>query len=337
MSFGKRGAGNGGSDEGSSDYREPVSVGPKLTVASSGGLDLKFVMLAVGVVILSAGGAMAAPSLLSMLSPHHARSIEQIAALGDREQIKAALATDAFPDRQGQAFMASLHKHYPDEHDRLLGRMADMTSKGSGRDQLALVTNLWLADFVPQALPALGRTGAQGFDATLDIVHEGLVYVENAAGGCDMNALQTLVSNPNKLIESTAYGSRGYQFNMKASRQLVELAAAGRDLPELDRKLKPEDEQAVQAVVLSIMSDPQFVRMMQMSMAGESSQQQMMAKLDICKIGRNVIQAMKSLPSDTKSRLWATGAYEAGQLLRRGPPNTWLSQGRPQDFAKFGL
>ena len=78
MAFGKRTAGQAPppytppvEQSGTSD---PAAV--RTRVANPGAMDRKFIGLAVGVVFLSAGAAIAAPSLMSMMSGASVRPIE---------------------------------------------------------------------------------------------------------------------------------------------------------------------------------------------------------------------------------------------------------------------
>lgn len=122
MAFGKR---TGGSAP--PPYTPPVeeaevseTTSVRTRVANPGGMDRKFIGLAAGVVFLSAGAAIAAPSLLSMVGGANVRPIEQVIAGLDRDAMRTALAHEAFPDESGRAFMTSLATHFPQQHGRLL-------------------------------------------------------------------------------------------------------------------------------------------------------------------------------------------------------------------------
>ena len=47
------------------------------------------------------------------------------------DQIKVALATEAFPDEGGRAFMASLEQHFPRSYQQLLGNLTKAASSGA--------------------------------------------------------------------------------------------------------------------------------------------------------------------------------------------------------------
>jgi hypothetical protein len=174
----------------------------------------------------------------------------------------------------------------------------------------------------------------------MNVAIDGLRYVEQTAGGCSLPALQGLMANPQKLLASVAYGSKGYEYNMKTSRQVVALAAKGRDARDIDTTLTPQDEQALQAVTLSIMMDKDVMALlMQTVNAGPDGRapqymaENMATNLDICGLGRRVMANLKDLPHDTKARLWATGAKELSKVLQTGRmpssfPTSMISPGQ---------
>ncbi len=113
---------------GSAESDRVLSV--RTRVANNGGIDKSFIAIAVGVVILSAGGAIAAPSVLNMFEAGEAAHDCRTGQGLDRDEVKAALATEAFPDAEGRAFLQSLEANFPESYDRLLGRMTQHRPHG---------------------------------------------------------------------------------------------------------------------------------------------------------------------------------------------------------------
>lgn len=314
MSFGKRGDETGAPFGGV----RPVLVAPSAKPAFNFNLDKGFIALALGVIVLSAGGAIAAPSLFSWVagsfSGGPARPIGTVVAGLTQDQVKAALAREAFPDQEGRAFMASLAANFPEDHDRLLNDLANKALQGGNREDLMLAVGRWLADFAPRNLPAIGRTGAEGFDQALAIASDGLDLLQMAGKGrCNVESLQRLANNPGDAANLGAYGSPGYKIAMRASRVMVDLAAGGRNARPAETTLKPEDEQALQSAFFGMMSDPQVMSLMQMQSA--SSRQAVssaaISQIDVCKLGHVVVVKLKNLPSGAKSRLWGMALQQA--------------------------
>jgi len=292
-----------------------------MTVASSGGFDLRFAAMAVGVMAIAAGGAFA----VSMIggSSIKVRPVAEIVTGLNRDQVKAALALEALPDKHGQVFMATLKASFPSEHDKLLGQMAETAMRGGDRNTLAIDVNEWLVPFAMQNMSNLGRTGAAGFDFALDTVDYGLDYISHTAGGCTAQSLANLepiFSDPNRILSEIAYGSKGYEFNIKTSTRLVALADAGRSASNAPTALTPQDEAALQSALMSLMMDRDVMNLVQAGMSqaqggGGSMDSAALSRVDVCKIGHTAIDRLRKLPTDTKARVWGVGMNELRKMV----------------------
>lgn len=323
MSTGKQG-GNG--NQFRSLVQPAASAKPAKSGTSSksgGGLDAGFIALTLGVVAISAGAAFAAPSVMSWagsLAPAPVRPIETVIAGLDRNAAKSALAKEAFPDKHGRAFMSLVAANFPEDHDRLLGKLADVAMKGGNRDDLVISMNEWSGTFAISHLPAIGRTGADGFNKALDIVDEALVVIDETANGCTLEALQTVAQSPEKLLAASSYGGKLYEFGMRSNLTMANLAVAGSKAGAVDTTLQPRDEQALQSVVLSLMADEEVMSLIQTAMrnGGRGAPPDLANKIDICSLGHTLVVKLKTMPDDTKGRIWALGANEMQKAISRG-------------------
>jgi hypothetical protein len=313
VSFGKSGEG------GRPIPRPPLQV---TTAKPTGGIDKAFAALVFGVVVVAAGGAMAAQPVFSWvrasLFSGPAQPIDKVVAGLDVAAAKAALAKEAFPDDAGRGFMSALATKFPGEHDLLLGKLADAAMEGADREALMMVVGGWTADFAPRNLAAIGRTGSDGFDKVVSLASDALGMLEQAGGGnCSLDAIQKLMNDPATIAELGAYGSPGYRLGMRANHMLVDLADAGKNAPTPDTRLRREDEAALQGAFFAMASDPQIMELMQMSMSSGQipTQSELASKLNVCQLGRTVIVKLKNLPSGTKARIWALGTSQGGASL----------------------
>src|SRR5690606_27257348 len=162
--------------------------------------------LTLGVVLVAGGGAFAAPSVMSWIGGFDGepvRPISQIVAGLSRDDAKVALATAAFPDKPARVFMARLEASFPSDHDELLGALADNALQGGDREALASGLNAWGAPFIRENLPAIGRTGARGFDEALAVASDALDFLETAAGGrCSSDAIMKIDRKSTRLNSS---------------------------------------------------------------------------------------------------------------------------------------
>lgn len=342
MNFGKRGTGEG---QPARSLLPPPAVEEsgvtvaRMKVANPGGIDKGFIALAAGVVVLSAGAALAAPSVLDMFGSQQVRPIEIVVAGLDRTRAKTALAREAFPDGEGRAFMSALQANFPTDHDQLLNVLADEALDGGDRDDLLKEVGKWSVEFVVPNLPAIGRSGADGFDELLTIGGDALNIVEKTAG-CTADKLEAFVKNPQNLTSAMSYGSDNYKFSMQSSARLVNLAARGRHATAASTEFRREDEEAVMTAFFGLMMDEQFMGLMSATGRGNvDDNQQALRKIDICKMGRSIIYKLKRLPHGTKERMLAMGmqgldkmpagvmqqmmSRQGGNFAAMPPPQGW--------------
>jgi hypothetical protein len=315
VSFGKAGE-NGGPPR-----RPPLQVATAKAASSSGGLDKAFIALVFGVMVAAAGVAMVGPPVFSWvggaLFAGQARPVDKVVAGLDKDAAKAALASEAFPDDAGRGFMSALAAKFPGEHDLLLGKLSDAAMKGADREGLVMVVGEWTADFAPRNLAAMGRTGSDGFDKVVSLASDALGMLEQAGGGnCNLKSLEKIASDPAMIASLGAYGSPGYKLGMRANQLLVDLAAAGKNAPPPDTRLRPEDENALQSAFFAMASDPQIMSLMQSSMLSgqQPSPDALAANLNVCQLGRTVVVKLRNLPAGTKARLWAIGTSQGANL-----------------------
>ncbi len=317
MSFGKRTKGEGHPARDLLPPMEeaaPTSVRTK--VANPGSIDKGFIALAVGVVLVSGGGALAAPSVLDMFGTH-VRPIEQVVAGLDRAQAKAALAREAFPDNEGRAFMSALQTNFPTDHDNLTTVLADEALGGGDRDALLQEFAKWSIGFAAPNMMAISRTGAEGFDELMNMTDGALTLVESTAG-CTTKQLEAFIANPENMQKPWAYGSDGYKFSMQTSATLIKLAAKGRNAPPAPTDMRDEDNQAFMTFFIGMMTDPQVGQLMKASARSRGPNAvASMPDVDICKLGKSITYKLRRLPHGTKERVFGMAAQGFSQMQGR--------------------
>ena len=85
---------------------------------------------------------------------------------------------------------------------------------------------------------------------------------------------------------------------------LLQAAEDGRANPVRRSKLSPRDEMALQGVAVSLMSDPEFRPLLMSAQSGADADASL-RKTNVCRIAATAVTAVKTLPQDTKGRLFA--------------------------------
>ncbi len=83
--------------------------------------------------------------------------------------------------------------------------------------------------------------------------------------------------------------------------EFYEMIERAKKNPTRHGKVTPSDEQALQAMVMSLMADPSVMKAM---MAG-GDEKEALKRLDVCSIGATALKSFRRLPGATKGRAWA--------------------------------
>lgn len=328
MGFGKRAAGwEPAAAPAAAEARPAQAAAALVTAPKAAGIDAQFLAIVLGVVALAGGAAFFLPNILGPSKPKFVvLPISQAVAGLDREHAKAVLADQAFPDAAGRSFMASLAP-FPKDRDELLGELADAAAKGADRNDLVDALNDWTVSFAHANFSAIARTGAKGFDRSMDISDAELSYLKTN-GGCSLSGLRTLVNDPVSGAALADYGTTGYKISMQSNQAMVELAAQGRNAPYVESVLRQKDGKAVLDAFSSLMKDPKALGVIQSMTQSAGAPQPgngrksrakkapVASKLapdevDFCELGKTIIGKMRGLPDDTKARMWAMSMSRA--------------------------
>lgn len=297
---------------------------PRLVAASresAQGSSAAFIAIAVGVLAIAVGGAVFLSG--KMNAPREPiRQIPELAAELDHEQLKAALATQAFPDPAGKAFMTKA-ANFPEARDALLGQMADAAKAGADRHELVRTVDAWRQDFAYANYETISRSGAMGFDKSMQLANA-QIEVMSKTRGCSVMGVRHLIDNPFRTASLPDYGTPGYNVFMQSSAVLVDLAAAGASRPHVEGALRVSDGKAVLGAFGSQMKDPMATSILRtvIQTAGgdvngkarkgrpkkraQPTSQLKPDEVDVCALGKTLVGKLQGLPAETKERLWAT-------------------------------
>ncbi len=104
---------------------------------------------------------------------------------------------------------------------------------------------------------------------------------------------------------------RDYAFEMLGG--LMAAIEDARVHPAAHGPMTPSDEAAIQGAFYSVMSDPQVLPVLMAAQSG-GDQARAMAAVDVCDLANTAVLALKTLPQDTKGRMFArmVSEMEAG-------------------------
>ncbi len=110
------------------------------------------------------------------------------------------------------------------------------------------------------------------------------------------------------MLEDMGTGMNAFSF--EAMTVLMNAVLDARANPVRHGKVTSADEMAMQGVIMSMISDPQVTPLIMARQQGKT-EEEILAGVNFCQLGSTFLMALKTLPQDTKGRLWAKAVKEA--------------------------
>lgn len=190
-------------------------------------------------------------------------------------------------------------------------------TSGADKDELAMLVLGALGDDIVDAQVVFFKSDVKYFDEALNVTKTGLTRLSNHAPKyCRTSHYEALASsNPDEMMAEflalIGYDSVGYKFALDLNQVLLEGIEDGRKSPNRYGRLKPKDEQAVQMLVMSMMSSPVFLNAMRTQSMAPGQQKIAMRKLNMCDLANEIITGVLGLPKDTKKRVMGEMSHMA--------------------------
>ena len=250
---------------------------------------------------------------------------DTVAAAPAPKVIAAAQVPKPFKNKAANKYLQSLAAVDQTAHAKLQKKMSRMSGRSEAKQFEAVLEHGF--DVLKDNASDLAKADAKHLDRLLNHARSNLKKAARSNSqwcrGSKYAELEKLGPAGAKKLqrELTAIEGPMQDYALEAMTLLMDAIADARANPVKHGKLTPRDEMAVQGVFMSMMSDPQILPLMMGAQSGQSPEQ-MMAKLNVCDLGATFVSAVKTLPQDTKGRVWA-------EVVRE----TELGGG---DFGQFG-
>lgn len=186
--------------------------------------------------------------------------------------------------------------------------------------QAAEITMTELSNTLKKNKALLSRIPVHHIDDMLNLTRKGLRSASrknsllcDGSLYADLNTRSPSQRSIKALSDTFVEGSTQFAIDMAAL--LMEAASDARYSGTQHGKVSRVDNAAIQGVVLSLLGDKQIRELIVQSKVSQSPED-VMANVDVCSLGVSVLDALATLPQDTKGRIWAAmikgdaGAFE---------------------------
>ena len=243
-------------------------------------------------------------------SPQAAPSI--VANIG--ESGSSALAATFEYKKEARYYFAALQAVDAKAYDAL-ERKLSRASRASDTKRVEIVMEHAASVFKDHS-GDLAHADASHVDNLLDLTRSSLKKASRARTPfCDGSNYAGLTSGSaaaqkkaEEIVSEMGTGMNAFSF--EALTILMNAILDARANPVRHGKVTNADEMAMQGVIMSMISDPQ-VRPLLLARQQGKTEEEMLAGVNICHLGSTFLMALKTLPQDTKGRLWAKAVKEA--------------------------
>lgn len=191
-----------------------------------------------------------------------------------------------------------------------LHKQADAAiASGADNDELAMLVLGAMGDDLEGAHEIFFKADVKYFDKILNVTKIGLARLSNNSPKfCRASHYEALAeSDPadmlGEFLDMLGYDSAGYTFALALNQVLVEGIEDGRKSPNNYGRLNTEDEQALQALLMRMMTSPKMANVMRIQSLPPVEQKRAMGMLNVCDLSSEVIAGVLALPQDTRKRV----------------------------------
>lgn len=239
----------------------------------------------------------------------------------------ATALTQQLNDAETIDYLNVLHRVKPKLSAQLHAEAETAISNGASDDELALMVMTAYDADIETDFTALMQAEVADIEKLLALMQNGVRTLSaHAPKYCRLSAFAALEdSDPDRIAEEIAslanYGSRGYDWIVRFNMATLQAIESGRNAPNKYGRMNAQDEQALQNLMLRLMTGQHVSQWMRLQTASEAEQRRAMMTMNMCDAASEVLDAVNSLPSGTKGRLMgelkrisADGLLDAGGM-----------------------
>ena len=212
-------------------------------------------------------------------------------------------------DAETVKYLSVLNRVRPGLSSELHSLAETAIADGASDDELARLVVGSYGRAVQADFKTLMQADVTRIENLINLTQNGLRMLSmHAPKYCQLSTLEPLQSKaPEQMAEELAqafkYESRGYSWVVRFNTATLEAVENGRQARNKYGRLTAADEQAMQALMMSLMTGPQASKLMRLESLSGPEQQRAMMTMNMCDISIEGLVALNELPRETKGRL----------------------------------
>lgn len=253
-----------------------------------------------------------------LLMPNGGKASSPVANIAQTENA----VLDKLDDSATRNYVMTLARVSPRAADQLDADVTAALADKANKDELAVIVMQSFNEDMLLNIRHLAKADVKHFDAMMASFKIGLRGLSQSRSKyCKGSFYEDLANeNPEKIqrmvLSEFSYDSAGYKWGVQMNTQMLEAIEDAKANPVRHGKLNSGDEKAMQTLALRLVTDPQVVKIMSLQGADKATAARAARGLDFCRLGVTGIDAIQSLPADTRGRMWAEGfkQIKSGEL-----------------------
>lgn len=225
--------------------------------------------------------------------------------------------TQALDDRETHRYLAALHRVKPKFAKKLQTQGEEAIASGASKDELAVLVLETYNTAIEEDILYLLNADVKHIERLLEISQQGLSTLSSKAPKyCRPSSYaQFAIMEPDaiatEIASLLAYGSGGYNWVLEFNTITLDAIESGRDKPKKYGRLTSKDQMTLQNTMMSLMSNPQVARLMQLQGKSEAEQRRAAMSMDFCDLSVDVLAVVNSMPTETKARMLGELQHQA--------------------------
>lgn len=264
------------------------------------------------------------PKFFGKKTPLSEMTIAELVSGKEIPEAAGLLNAYGFQDDLTKSVLVKMQYVDADAHAVLLTDMASNAQSGMSKSDLSMMIIEAAKPLILKHNSTLFTSDVQYFDQAINLLSE-LSLEQQAVGesACDLASLYRVSKNEDLVPKYMHYNSKHYQFSMRAILVLLGAVEGGMTAPQSYGELTAEDSQALSPLIVQKAATPEVLQFLEyltsprdkMQLSEENPTDAVYSEaqfdgIDGCAQIDTLIANLQALPTDVRSRFWASGLID---------------------------
>ena len=211
-------------------------------------------------------------------------------------------------DAPTQAYLQKLRMTFPSVAEELKRDVVKAQARGADEVELGLIVLQAGSRDLADSVDRLSRADVRYFDQILDLTQSGLSELSRSGApyckGSDLIIFANLSDQQlyQAVFDRVGHGAGLYDYALEMKGIMLDGVRDARAAPTLYGPPNSSDMQALQALGISLMTNPEIMRLMTTEGKSRREMDKVLEDVNFCDLGASIAAQVDNLPGETKAR-----------------------------------